>query len=368
MKRNAFRPVLILFLAGLLFLLPQAAVALAEDPGNGPVGTTEEQGEKTPAPEDEIAIIPVYTCGHGDTIYVGVTDESVSTYDCIRSYYKWPFQEEDDVVMDDGEVLLGFSRQPVTDPSSWDEIFSALIDPDTPVSTIILEDIDLYLVWAKPVEQIELTVAPPEAGTETDTAVAGTDEDGNALFDWSTQTNRPAVQAAGTGYHLRTDGNGDCAYWTDYRWPYCGTLEAGETYSFSIELEADPGYVFLPQGMRGTVIQGGTLLEAWRNGLVFDVSIAADTAGHVEGHLTLPDAPAEEPAEEPEDEEPAEEGPVDEGPASEEEAPAAEPASPAEEAAPNTGDPIDTLPFLLLFSAGFLAALLAGTKHRKQQH
>lgn len=302
--------------------------------------------------------LTIDTAGHGESLVIDATDDTSTLYDCVRASDSWTFEESDGLIMDSGEVLLGFGRQPMSELTDWDAILSTLVSPETPVSDLLQEDGDsepqaggpvLYLVWAKPIDHVECTIAPPKAGSETDTVAIGEDEDGNDTYDLSTQTNRPVVTTDGEGYHLARDTGGDCAYWWDYRWPYRGTFEAGEIYSFYLHLEVDPGYVFLVESLHEPTVHGGDWLECWRNGLVFDLAREADINGYIEGYLKVPAAEDEE-----EDDAPDEEDVPTAG--------AAE--NTGKPHTPPTGDESGALPFLLLAVSG--ALLLGRTAHLRK--
>ena len=140
---------------------------------------------------------------------------------------------------------------------------------------VINESLTVYAQWMYAVNEINLTITPPAAGTSTTTP-----KDGNGDWEWDSQTNIPVVDVVGENTHYALDEDADWeylpTYWVtsfddyfdDTHAPFVGTFEMGETYKAQIYLIANADYLF----SRNPVIkingeETGQLLE-WDGGMI----------------------------------------------------------------------------------------------------
>lgn len=302
------------------------------------------------------------TGSHGNSITIEDIRDGETLHDVLARTDAWPYtqENEDALISENGQVLLGFSTSPMDAFDNWDALAEAQIDPDAALSDILAdENTTLYLDWATVIDNVALSIEPPVCGTSTDTeSVDG--EDGETFSDITTQTNRPQVSVPGNaGYRLGTDEGGETAYWIDYRWAFTGTFEGGEIYQFEADLVSDYGYIFTNVAPE-IVLDGANLLERWRNGLFFKFAISADPHFHIQGYLKavhLDDMSCCTDIEE--EEEPT--AVIDEEP----EMTAGAPPSDIPHT-PQTGDPSDAALFFCLMMASGCALVTMHRKRRRQ--
>ena len=112
--------------------------------------------------------------------------------------------------------------------------------------TPIYEDMTLYAVWYKLVDEVEITAEPPAAGDVVGTKRYETE-------DWSFNYSWPRPRATVTSEGVRVpdyswDMDEKCAVWLedpdDRESNFQGTFEAGREYGIWLELEPIFGYEF----------------------------------------------------------------------------------------------------------------------------
>ena len=184
----------------------------------------------------------------GESFADALTYLDPKEYDLDKEYIEYT----DSLFKEDGYTDTGYrTLNPLSYYSNWDDVY--LDDDNFDRTSGIDEDINIYYIMAKVIDEAEVTITPPVCGTETST-------DG---YIWSTQTNPPNVLGSGDHWSLECGDGFLPAVWVvgDNDTPFEGTFKGGESYLADIYLAAKVGYAFDDHLV--ITVNGGKLSEGY---------------------------------------------------------------------------------------------------------
>ena len=186
----------------------------------------------------------------------------------------------DEFFIKEGYIDIAYrTLEPLNNYADWDEYSDAYLSRDT----VINDDMDVYVGMGKEIDAVEITIAPPICGVETNTPYV--DEYGG-YWKWSEQTNKPEFSVP-SGKNYQADSNDYNTNWRDmeddYK-PFVGTFEGEKTYKAECGLKANFGYCFagddnIWEYIGTATVNGGSFVETWWEYEYLSI-IATVTADH----------------------------------------------------------------------------------------